>query len=56
LEQFTQLPPSTLELIEKLEQLRALEAGMSIYAVLVSEAPMGIDTPADLIRIMDSVC
>lgn len=55
LEHFTQLPPSTLELAEKLEQLRALEAGMPIYAVLVSEAPVGVDTPADLIRILDSV-
>jgi 3-deoxy-manno-octulosonate cytidylyltransferase (CMP-KDO synthetase) len=40
---------------EKLEQLRALEAGMSIYAVVVSEAPIGVDTPVDLIRIVDSV-
>lgn len=55
LEHFTQLPPSTLELAEKLEQLRALEAGLPIYAVLVSEAPVGVDTPADLIRILDSV-
>ncbi len=55
LEHFTKLPPSPLELTEKLEQLRALEAGMPIYAVLVSEAPVGIDTPADLVRILDSV-
>jgi 3-deoxy-manno-octulosonate cytidylyltransferase (CMP-KDO synthetase) len=54
LEHFTQLPPSTLEMIEKLEQLRALEAGMSIYAVVVDAAPIGVDTPADLIRIADS--
>lgn len=54
LEHFTKLPPSPLELTEKLEQLRALEAGMLIYAVLVSEAPVGIDTPADLVRILDS--
>ena len=54
LEQFTQLPPSTLELAEKLEQLRALEAGMQCYAVLVSEAPIGVDTPQDLVRIVDT--
>lgn len=54
LERFTQLPPSPLEQIEKLEQLRALESGMRIFAVEVSEAPVGIDTPADLLRILDS--
>jgi 3-deoxy-manno-octulosonate cytidylyltransferase (CMP-KDO synthetase) len=54
LEHFTQLPPSTLELVEKLEQLRALEAGMQCYAVLVSNAPIGVDTPQDLVRIVDS--
>lgn len=54
LEQFTQLPPSTLESLEKLEQLRALEAGMQCYAVLVSKAPIGVDTPQDLVRIVDS--
>lgn len=54
LQQFTQLPPSMLEMVEKLEQLRALEAGLPIYAVQVSEAPVGVDTPADLIRILDS--
>ena len=55
LDRFTQLPPSPLEQLEKLEQLRALEAGMTIYAAVVSEAPVGVDTPADLIRIMDSL-
>jgi 3-deoxy-manno-octulosonate cytidylyltransferase (CMP-KDO synthetase) len=50
LEQFTQLPPSTLECIEKLEQLRALEADMKLFGVLVSEAPIGVDTPQDLLR------
>ena len=53
LEHFTQLPPSPLELLEKLEQLRALEAGMQCYAVLVSKAPIGVDTPQDLVRIAD---
>ena len=44
------LPPSTLEKREKLEQLRALEAGMRIDAVLVDDVPLGVDTPADLER------
>jgi 3-deoxy-manno-octulosonate cytidylyltransferase (CMP-KDO synthetase) len=44
------LPPSPLEQREKLEQLRALEAGMRIDAVVVDDVPLGIDTPGDLIR------
>jgi 3-deoxy-manno-octulosonate cytidylyltransferase (CMP-KDO synthetase) len=54
LARFTQLPPSPLEQLEKLEQLRALESGMLLYAVTVSEAPIGVDTPEDLLRILDS--
>lgn len=54
LERFTKLPPSRLETVEKLEQLRALEARMKIYAVIVDAAPVGVDTPADLVRILDS--
>ncbi len=50
LERFVALPPSTLEKREKLEQLRALEAGMRIDAVLVDDVPLGVDTPADLER------
>jgi 3-deoxy-manno-octulosonate cytidylyltransferase (CMP-KDO synthetase) len=50
LERFVGLPPSPLELREKLEQLRALEAGMRIDAMEVSEVPLGVDTPADLQR------
>lgn len=50
LARFVALPPSPLELREKLEQLRALEAGMRIDAVLVDDAPLGVDTPADLER------
>jgi 3-deoxy-D-manno-octulosonate cytidylyltransferase len=53
LARFTQLLPSPLEQIEKLEQLRALEAGMSIFGVTVDAAPIGIDTPEDLERIQD---
>jgi 3-deoxy-manno-octulosonate cytidylyltransferase (CMP-KDO synthetase) len=42
------LPPSPLERRERLEQLRALEAGMSIGVRLVDAVPFGVDTPADL--------
>ncbi len=48
LARFVALPPSPLELREKLEQLRALEAGMRIDAALVDTVPLGVDTPADL--------
>ena len=50
LEDFVALPPSALEQREKLEQLRALEAGMSIAVARVDEAPLSVDTPADLER------
>jgi len=48
LERFVTLPPSTLERQEKLEQLRALEAGMRIDAAIVDSVPLGVDTAADL--------
>ena len=48
LERFVQLPPSPLERQEKLEQLRALEAGMRIDVTIVDTVPRGVDTPADL--------
>lgn len=48
LEKFVSLPPSPLELREKLEQLRALENGMSITALCVDEAPWGVDRIEDL--------
>jgi 3-deoxy-manno-octulosonate cytidylyltransferase (CMP-KDO synthetase) len=48
LERFVRLPPSPLELQEKLEQLRALEAGMRIDIGIVDSVPRGVDTPADL--------
>jgi 3-deoxy-manno-octulosonate cytidylyltransferase (CMP-KDO synthetase) len=48
LERFVKLPPSPLEQQEKLEQLRALEAGMRIDITLVDTVPRGVDTPADL--------
>ena len=50
LERFVGLKPSPLELREKLEQLRALEAGMRIDAAIVTTVPLGVDTPADLDR------
>jgi 3-deoxy-manno-octulosonate cytidylyltransferase (CMP-KDO synthetase) len=50
LERFVALPPGVLERRERLEQLRALEAGMRIDAVLVATVPLGVDTPADLER------
>lgn len=50
LERFVSLPPSPLEVRERLEQLRALEAGMRIHVGLVDTAPLGVDTPADLAR------
>lgn len=48
LERFVKLPPSTLERREKLEQLRALEAGMRIDAAIVDSVPLGVDTSEDL--------
>lgn len=48
LETFVRLPPSPLELRERLEQLRALEAGMRIDAEIVRSVPLGVDTPHDL--------
>jgi 3-deoxy-manno-octulosonate cytidylyltransferase (CMP-KDO synthetase) len=50
LERFVALPPSPLELREKLEQLRALEAGLRIEVAVVDTVPLGVDTPADLER------
>lgn len=50
LERFIALPPSPLEQRERLEQLRALEAGLRIDAMIIDEVPFGVDTPADLAR------
>jgi 3-deoxy-manno-octulosonate cytidylyltransferase (CMP-KDO synthetase) len=50
LARFVALPPSTLERREKLEQLRALEAGMRIDIAIVDTPPLGVDTPEDLER------
>ena len=48
LERFVRLPPSPLEQRERLEQLRALEAGMRIDAALTSNPIFGVDTPEHL--------
>jgi 3-deoxy-manno-octulosonate cytidylyltransferase (CMP-KDO synthetase) len=48
LERFVSLPPSPLEQQERLEQLRALEAGMRIDITIVDAVPRGVDTAADL--------
>jgi len=50
LERFVALAPTPLERREKLEQLRALENGMTIGVRLVDRVPFGVDTPADLER------
>jgi 3-deoxy-manno-octulosonate cytidylyltransferase (CMP-KDO synthetase) len=50
LERFVKLPPGVLQQRESLEQLRALENGMRIDAVLVDTVPLGVDTAAELAR------
>lgn len=50
LDRYVTLPPSPLEMRERLEQLRALEAGMRIDVEVVDGVPLGVDTPADLER------
>ena len=51
LSQFITWPQSVLEKRERLEQLRALEHGLHIAAVLIDTAPWSVDTPQDLARI-----
>lgn len=48
LKAFTKLPPSPLEQIEKLEQLRLLEAGIGVYVVITDYLGFGVDRPEDL--------
>jgi 3-deoxy-manno-octulosonate cytidylyltransferase (CMP-KDO synthetase) len=50
LARFVALPPSPLERRERLEQLRALEAGMRVDDGIVASVPLGVDTPEDLER------
>ncbi len=54
LARFAALPPSALELRERLEQLRALEAGMRIDAMILDKAARGVDTSADLQRLREA--
>ncbi len=52
--EFAATPPTPLELAEKLEQLRALETGMSIHLMELGEPPApGVDTPQDLERVRE---
>lgn len=55
LARYVALPPSPLEIRERLEQLRALEAGMRIDVALVEDGHRGVDTPADLARVRRAV-
>jgi 3-deoxy-manno-octulosonate cytidylyltransferase (CMP-KDO synthetase) len=50
LERFVALPPSAGEMCERLEQLRALDAGMRIDIVVVESVPLGVDTPDELAK------
>jgi 3-deoxy-manno-octulosonate cytidylyltransferase (CMP-KDO synthetase) len=50
LERFVKLPPSVGEQREKLEQLRALDAGMRIDVAIVKSVPLGVDTPEELAK------
>lgn len=50
LARFNAAPPSPLERRERLEQLRALEMGLSIWAAVIDEAPISVDNPSDLER------
>jgi 3-deoxy-manno-octulosonate cytidylyltransferase (CMP-KDO synthetase) len=51
LARFVKLPPSTNEQREKLEQLRALDAGMRIDVAIVKSVPLGVDTPEELAKV-----
>jgi 3-deoxy-manno-octulosonate cytidylyltransferase (CMP-KDO synthetase) len=50
LERFVKLKPSANEQRERLEQLRALDAGMRIDVMLVKSVPLGVDTPEELAK------
>jgi 3-deoxy-manno-octulosonate cytidylyltransferase (CMP-KDO synthetase) len=55
LEEFVSLKPSELELAESLEQLRALEHGMTIQVIETKYRCLGVDTPADLARVEEEM-
>ena len=50
LERFAALPPSPLEQLERLEQLRLLENGIALYVAAAPRDTIGVDTEADLAR------
>lgn len=50
IERFVKLPPSANEQRYRLEQLRALDAGMRIDVAVVKSAPLGVDTPEELAK------
>jgi 3-deoxy-manno-octulosonate cytidylyltransferase (CMP-KDO synthetase) len=54
LERFVKLPPSANEQRERLEQLRALDAGMRIDVAVVNSVPLGVDTPEELAKARDA--
>jgi 3-deoxy-manno-octulosonate cytidylyltransferase (CMP-KDO synthetase) len=47
------MPPSRLERLESLEQLRVLESGAEIYVELIAHRSVGIDTPEDYARFVE---
>jgi 3-deoxy-manno-octulosonate cytidylyltransferase (CMP-KDO synthetase) len=53
--ELAEIPPTPLERLERLEQLRALESGYRIGTTATEEAPIGVDTPADLERVRQLV-
>lgn len=56
LQRLTAMPPSDLEVIEKLEQLRALQAGMRlVVGMAIAPPPVGVDTESDLARVRSAV-
>jgi len=55
LSKFVSLPPAELEIRERLEQLRALDAGMNIEAIFTNDDPVSIDMPADLELVRASI-
>jgi len=50
LDRFAALPPSPLEKLERLEQLRLLENGIAIYVADAPRDTIGVDTEEDLVR------
>jgi len=52
---FTSLPPTPLEKIERLEQLRALENGYKIKVILTEYDSIGVDVPEDLLRVRERI-